>query len=323
MAALYPLKLSYVVKSPIWSGEKLKTGWSKRADGAIGESWELSVRKSERSKVLNGAFAGCTLYELIERFGADITGKSSSPADFPLLIKLIDAADDLSVQVHPDDEYAARVENDRGKTEMWYIVEANEGAQIVYGLREGADAHALADAVERGDVASALNFVTVHAGETYFIPAGLLHAIGKGILIAEVQQNCDLTYRVYDYGRLGADGKPRELHTEKALEVTRVFSDAEIDAIRYSRASGEHSESLLADCDFFRVERLTLTGGEERAIENGGRFCHILVLGGSGAITHGGASYPFSKGDSYFIPASLCGVGAIGDTSLLISFSAD
>lgn len=164
---------------------------------------------------------------------------------FPLLIKFIDAADRLSVQVHPDDAYAARVENGVGKTEMWYVIDAAPGAQLVMGLSDGKTPDDLrAEARSGGDVSDCLRYVPVSAGDCFFIPSGMVHAIGSGILIAEIQQNCDLTYRVWDYGRLGKDGKPRELHTEKACDVIRSFTDGEVEAERFESLAGDGKTCL-------------------------------------------------------------------------------
>ena len=293
--ALYPLKLSAVTKSPIWGGTRLPREWGKRADAAtVGESWELTVRQGENSVVQNGPLAGKTLAEVLR-------GAGLLSGEFPLLVKLIDAADALSIQVHPDDEYAARVEHDRGKTEMGYIVEADEGSEIVCGTAGGATRDDLAAAVRENDPLRVLKARKVRAGETYFIPAGLPHAIGRGILIAEIQQNCDLTYRVYDYDRLGADGAPRALHIDKALDVVRPFTDKEIAALRFSRASEDLAGGeVLADCAYFRVERLQTSGAH--TLPGCGKWRHLLCLAGSAALVLNGASYPIEKGDSYFLP---------------------
>ena len=321
MEKLYPLKLSCVLKSPIWSGEKLKNGWGKHSDSPIGESWELSVRKNENSVVENGSLSGRTLASIIDEYGPRITAGAFTSKDFPLLVKLIDAGDDLSVQVHPNDDYAARVEADRGKTEMWYIVEADEGARIVFGLGDGATKEELSKALTSDEperLYSALRYIPVKADETYFIPAGLPHAIGKGILIAEIQQNCDLTYRVYDYGRLGLDGKPRELHVKKALDVIRDFEPQEIEAIRFSRKNDEAKcGTLLADCEFFRVLKLDIDG--TLTLKNDGKMLHLLVLGGNGAILHGSLEYPLERGSSYLLPAELSDITLRGSFSAVLS----
>ncbi len=317
---LYPLLLCGVTKAPIWGGTRLLTDYAKLAEGdTVGESWELTVRRDEVSRVQNGAYAGEALNTLIDRFGDDITGGDFGSGNFPLLIKLIDAADRLSVQVHPDDTYAAEVENDRGKTEMWYIVDAEPDAEIICGLADGVGAAEFAAAVAEGNIDRALKHQPVKVGETYFIPAGLAHAIGKGILIAEIQQNCDLTYRVYDYDRRDANGNLRELHVKKALDVTRPFTEAEIDAIRYERAEkSEINDDLLAACAFFRVERLCIQG-ESREIARKGVMRHLLVLTDGLTLTYDGAVYQTKKGESWLIPASLENITLAGEGIALLS----
>ncbi len=321
MNKLYPLFLSGVTKSPIWGGTRLPREWNKCApDGSsVGESWELTVRQKEMSVIQNGTLAGKTVGEILRDHPDELMGRSSLPnGAFPLLIKFIDAADRLSVQVHPDDAYAARVENDRGKTEMWYIVDADEDTEIICGLSDGIDNAAFVSALQKGELMSALKTQKVRAGETYFIPAGLPHAIGKGILIAEIQQNCDLTYRVYDYDRRQADGSLRELHIEKACDVIRPFNENEIDAIRYSRALPASREDVLADCDYFRVEKLNLCQNAHRLSQNG-YLCHLLCIAGDGTIECDGTTYSFSRGESILLPACLDNVTLTGVGTVLIS----
>ncbi len=319
MIKLYPLHLRGVTKSPIWGGTRLLRDWSKTSEAStVGESWELTVREKEKCIIENGELHGKTLDEAIALLGDALTGGGFGAEDFPLLIKLIDAEDDLSVQVHPDDAYAARVENDRGKTEMWYIVDAAPGAELICGLADGVMQKDYASAVKSGDVMSALKRQPVAVGETYFIPAGLPHAIGKGILIAEIQQNCDRTYRVYDYGRRQPDGSLRELHVEKALDVIRPFSESEIEAIRYAKASaGFDRTRLLAHCEFFRVEKLTV-GGEATPIPGGG-MRHLLCLCGQADLSWNGEVYTVKKGESWLLPAALADVTVTGDATLLVS----
>ena len=321
MKKLYPLFLLGVTKSPIWGGTRLPREWNKCAPNGsiVGESWELTVREQEMSTVQNGTLSGMTIGELLQSNAETLMGKSTmTGGEFPLLVKFIDAADRLSVQVHPDDSYAARVENDRGKTEMWYIVDADENAEIICGLADGIDNAAFCEALQKGELMSALKTQKVHAGETYFIPAGLPHAIGKGILIAEIQQNCDLTYRVYDYDRRGADGSLRQLHIDKACDVIRSFSDNEIDAIRYSRGLPASRDAVLADCEYFRVEKLDLHENTHTLHKND-YLHHLLITQGDGIIECDGLVYPFHRGDSILLPASLEDVTLQGNATVLVS----
>lgn len=318
---LYPMKLLGVTKSPIWGGTRLCREYGKQSSAkTVGESWELTVRRDEISTVENGVFSGKGLDEVIGLCGRDVTGGDFGVSDFPLLVKLIDADDRLSVQVHPDDVYAARVENDRGKTEMWYIVDAAEGAEIICGLADGVDSKDFAKAVAEGRVESVLRHLPVAAGEAYFIPAGLAHAIGKGILIAEIQQNCDLTYRVYDYCRRDADGKLRELHIERALDVTRPFCEDEINAVRFSQARGEErdQDELLAACDFFRVKKIELCK-DTRELGRRGVMQHLLLLSDGLTLHCDGVMYPTKKGESWLLPAALDGALLVGEGSALLT----
>lgn len=306
----YPLLLEPVTKAPIWGGTRLLTQWGiPSSSPTIGEAWVLSVRKEEQNVIKNGEWKGRNIGEVIAQYGA-------SEKDFPLLVKLLDAKDDLSVQVHPDDDYAARVENDRGKTEMWHILEAEPDSELIMGLKEGVTSADFAAAVREGKTELVLNHIRVHAGETYFIPAGMPHAIGKGILLAEIQQNCDLTYRIWDYNRLGKDGKPRALHVEKALDVVRPFAPEDVERLRYQSAPEADRKKVLAACPQFRVERLEIAGSKELRLPKG--VCHLLCVAGEGSLNCDGVIYPFRRGDSYLLPPeSKILIG--GETTLLLS----
>ena len=217
-----PFELIPPIKDYIWGGTKLREEFGKESGlERLAESWELSCHKDGVSVISGGEFDGMTLSEFVEEH-PEALGKNCGRFEFfPVLIKLIDARDDLSVQVHPDDDYAMRVEGGYGKTEVWYVIDCEEGAELIYGFAEETDSDTFRRAIEEGTLLDIVNRVPVKKGDVFFIEAGTLHAIGKGILIAEIQQNSNTTYRVYDYGRLGADGKPRELHIDKALDVTR------------------------------------------------------------------------------------------------------
>ncbi len=295
----YPLKLSAVFKEIIWGGTRLKEEYGKVCDlDKLAESWELTVRPDGMNVITNGEYAGMTLGEYL---GEEAKG-------FPLLIKLIDACDKLSIQVHPNDEYAMKNEGEYGKTEMWYIVDALPGSKLVYGL-SGYDPDTFRKALADGECEKYLNYVDVKKGDVFFIPSGCVHAIGAGILIAEIQQSSNVTYRVYDYMRRGKDGKLRELHVDKALDVIVDYKPEEIEKIRYSCG---HHESCLADCKYFRVDRYT--GGDVTLdAENG--FVHILCLDGKAEAN--GVS--FSKGESIFLPAGLGKVKVSGSSFDIIT----
>ena len=218
------LKLKPVFKDYIWGGNRLETdygfqtGLEKTAEG-----WMLACHKDGMNTIEGGQFDGRTLQSVLDEIGLEkIAGKNCMKFPyFPVLIKLIDAYDNLSIQVHPDDEYARRVENEFGKTEIWYVLDAIDNAELIYGFKESISADEFRKAIENNTLLDKLNSVKVHRGDLFFIEAGTVHAIGKGALIAEIQQNSNCTYRVYDYGRVGHDGKPRELHIDKAAAEIR------------------------------------------------------------------------------------------------------
>lgn len=316
----YPLKLTYTAKTALWAGKRLKEEFGKQSEfDTVSETWELSVRKDEMARIIGGEAEGMTLAEYFAEVGYScVTPDYSENERFPLLVKLIDANDILSVQVHPDDAYAGSVENDSGKTEMWYIVDALEGATLVYGLKDGATKEDFALAVKENRIGDVMNHVPVKAGETYFIPAGMLHAIGAGILIAEIQQNSDLTYRVYDFDRVGADGKLRPLHVDKALAVTRPYAESEVDAIRFACGREGREGELLAASEYFKVERLKLEG-EATVTANKDSFVSLICLEGECLMTFDGESYTVTKGDSYFLPAGMGEVTLNGNADMIIS----
>lgn len=304
---LYPLRLRCMPKAAIWGGRRL-TAYGKTSTAEnIAETWELACRDKENAVIENGPLSGMPLRDYFATYGRGPLGKAVKDSSFPLLIKLIDARENLSVQVHPDDGYAARVENDKGKTEMWHILEAAPGASIIYGLADGKSADDFRRAVAEGNFAPLLRQVSVKPGDTFFIPSGMVHAIGAGVLLAEIQQNSDLTYRVYDYDRRDATGKTRPLHLEKAMDVIRPFTKEEVENIRFSGA-GEKSPGLLADCPYFRVRLLSgaQTEGETLYVTEE-RFAHLLCVAGGATLTSRGEEYPLRKGDSLLLPAGLGG----------------
>lgn len=295
------MKLNAPCKDYLWGGTRLRDEYGKISDKEkIAESWELSCHKDGQSVIANGAHAGKTLSEYIEINGRGVLGRNAEKFEyFPILIKLIDAKDNLSVQVHPENEYALRVEGEYGKTEMWYIVDCDEGAELLYGFKKPITREEFARRIRENTLLEVTNNVPVHKGDVFFIEAGTLHAIGKGILIAEIQQNSNTTYRIYDYGRVGADGKPRELHIEKACEVTKL-----IPPTRPTKPMGApvqkdgYTETLLASCEYFTVRRLDVLGQAALTADESS-FLSLLALDGS--FTVGGVS--LKKGESCFIPA--------------------
>lgn len=284
MKNVYKLVPEY--KDYLWGGEKLKTDYGKQTDKTpCAESWELSLNPHGLTKVEDGK----TLAEVLT---PEKTGKNCEKFEFfPVLIKFIDAKQNLSVQVHPSDDYALKYENSYGKTESWYIVDAEEGAGIYCGFKRDTNKEEFLQSLASGEVENLLNFIPVKKGDCYFIPSGTVHAIGAGCLILEIQQNSDLTYRVYDYNRRGADGKLRELHVDKAVKVIN-FNKYEPKLF----ASGENPR-VITECDYFRSRELVLNGGFTE--KNANSFTCVTVTDGSGEIN----GEKFVKGDSFFVCA--------------------
>lgn len=290
-----PLKLGMITKKIIWGGERLAREYGKGTPGEkIAESWELTDRADGVNTIVGGTFDGMLLSDYLNAHKDEVK-KGWDGERFPLLIKLIDAEADLSIQVHPDDEYAAAHTTDLGKTEMWYIVDAAPDARIIYGLKKKYSAAEVRAAIENGTLEELMNYVPVKKGETYFIPSGMVHAICRGILIAEIQQNSNITYRVYDYNRRGADGKLRELHVDDALAVIDKIEDPSA-----VRADANEELGIIAKCGYFTVyhfeKAFTMTATEES-------FVHLLCLGGEAVITWNGGEMNIKKGESVYIPA--------------------
>ena len=222
---LYPLQLVPAFQDYLWGGTKLREVYHKAAPAEwqnVAEAWEVSTHPHGLSTIANGKFAGQTLQTYLELAGPKVLGKRFTQANLPILVKIIDAADNLSIQVHPFDDYARKYENSPGKTEMWYVLDADEKAFIYYGFKKIISADEFERRIKDNTLLSVLRKVKLSKGDVFMIPAGTIHAIGKGLLVLEVQQCCDLTYRVYDYARRDKDGNLRELHIEKALDVTHL-----------------------------------------------------------------------------------------------------
>lgn len=291
------LKLKPSCKDYLWGGHRLVEEYGKEYDGEIlAETWELSCHPDGPSMIVNGAYAGKTLEEYIEAEGKQVLGTNCRRfRDFPILTKFIDAKQDLSIQVHPDNRYALKNEGQYGKTEMWYVVDAGKEAFLYYGFKKEVSKEEFARRIREDTLLEVLNAVPVQKGDVLFIESGTIHAIGKDILIAEIQQNSNVTYRVYDYGRVGKDGKKRDLHIEKAIAVTN-----RVPLIK-SRSSYPH----VADCDYFTVDKLNLDGRMMCRVEgtvSEESFVSILILDGEGVVSCGN-KVSYQKGDSLFLPA--------------------
>jgi mannose-6-phosphate isomerase len=287
MTISYPVRLNYVYKEAVWGGSRMKTILGLDSDlPHQAEGWALTVRDDGENTLAQGKFTGTLLS------AADPSAKKE---DFPLLIKYIDAGDKLSIQVHP------------AKTEFWYIVDCAPDSWLIYGQNGDYSEEQLREALGRGELESCLRRQPVKPGECYFIPTGLTHAIGDNILIAEIQENSNITYRVYDYDRPGIDGRPRELHTDKAFSVMKNFSEEELESLRFSvpyelPEEQKETSAVLASCNEFTVVKHSLTEplANPLAIKAGGEFSHLLIIGGEGAIN----GEPCKSGESWYIPAA-------------------
>lgn len=312
------LKLKPVLKDYLWGGQKLKKDFGFESElEKVAEGWMLSCHKDGMNLIENGEYAGRTLESVIEQEGKEtIVGTRSLDFPyFPVLIKLIDAKDNLSIQVHPDNEYAQRVENEFGKTEIWYVLDADEDAKLIYGFKEKITSDEFKKAIEENTLMDVLNVVNVKKGDLFFIEAGTVHAIGKGTLIAEIQQNSNSTYRVYDYGRVGTDGKPRELHIKKAVDVS-ITEPAKHKTNPMGEAIDckDYVSTLLTECDLFTVHHYDVRKKIELET-NEKTFHHILVVNGNGKINE----IPFKKGDSFFVPANFGKYTICGEAEIIIT----
>jgi len=309
---LYPLKFSPILKDKIWGGTKLKSLFNKQAEtDKLGESWELSGYEGDESVVTNGFLAGNNLTELIEIYMGELIGDSifdQFGLSFPLLFKLIDANDNLSIQVHPGDEVAAERHNSFGKTEMWYVVDADQGSELIIGFTEECSRETYLKAMEEDRVEDLLHKVPVTKGDVFFIPAGRVHAIGKGVVVAEIQQSSDITYRIYDYKRKDDNGNERELHTEEALDVIDFEASKQPKTV-YTPLLNETTP--LITCDYFTTNLLRFNKQIDRQYAKIDSFVAYMCLEGNFTIEFEGDKTEVSKGDTVLIPAS------IDDLSLL------
>ena len=230
--------------------------------------------------------------------------KGKDCQNFPIMIKLIDAKDNLSVQVHPDDAYALKNEGELGKTEMWYIIDAEPGAELLYGIEKEITRQELADSLKNGTITEICHHAPVKKGDVFFIPAGTIHAIGKGILLAEVQENSNTTYRLYDYGRLGNDGKPRQLHVQQGTEVCSLKPLPLVDKRQQAALSSDCTAELLVSCEYFNTYSIELSGANHLKADNES-FHTFTVLEGNLVLTHQGEKLPMDAGQSVFLPANM------------------
>lgn len=303
-------KLKPACKDYLWGGHKLVDDYNVDYDGEIcSEAWVLSAHKDGLSIITNGTYEGKTIPEVVEAKGAEILGVNCQKyKDFPILIKLIDAKKALSIQVHPDDAYALEHENQYGKTEMWYILEAEEGAYLYQGFEKEISKEEFEQRIKENTLTEVLHKEYVKPGDVIFISPGTLHSIGAGLVIAEIQQSSNVTYRIYDFGRVGADGKPRQLHIQQSIDVTRLERPEKY------KSPDEH----MVSCEFFCVDSIEIGASKEYTFNVDDKsFINILVTDGEGTVTTSDESIKVRKGDSLFIEASTGDVKISGDIKIV------
>lgn len=299
------VKLTPSVADNIWGGTRLITEYGIKTDkNPAAEAWVLSCHPAGPSTIQNGEYSGKTLQEAYLA-NKSICGKKGDRFEyFPLLIKFIDAKQNLSIQVHPDDEYAMRVEGEYGKTEAWYILDCEPDAELILGFKKEISVEEFKKAAQSDEMMNICNHIKVKRGDMFFIESGTMHAICKGILLAEVQQNSNTTYRIYDYGRLGNDGKPRELHVDKAADVTNLCPPSIPAASERKTEKFEYATlAELTSCELFTVYILNVDGKYATTADDLS-FVSLLCLDGSGNVKCGETVLSFVKGESIFIPAA-------------------
>lgn len=313
---MYPLLLKAPIKDYLWGGNRLVNEYGfESKNQRIAEAWMLACNKDLNSVVKNGEFSGETLNEVINKWGKSALGvKAQSFECFPISIKLIDAKDRLPIYVHPDDEYALFNEGEHGKTEMWYVIDCDADSKLIYGFNQNISQGEFLERLNNNNLSPVCNYVQVKKGDVFFIEPGTMHALGKGILIAEVQQNSSTTYRISDYGRPGIDGKPQKLHIKQALEVTKTQKPTKPygnvgDVTLYPFGTVKE----LASCEYFTTEIINLDGNV--GVYDNESFISLVILDGEVTLSYTGGMMKLKKGDSVFIPAMLkirlCGTAQI------------
>jgi len=316
---IYPLQFEPILKERIWGGEKLQTVLNKPITSKItGESWELSTVEGDVSVVANGELKGKSLTELITELPNEILGTAVYKRfgkQFPLLFKYLDAREDLSIQVHPNDKLAKERHNSFGKTEMWYVMQADHDARIIVGFKEDSSKEEYVENLNNKSLISILDDIKVKAGDVFFLETGTVHAIGAGLVVAEIQQTSDITYRLYDFDRKDAQGNTRELHVDLAL-----------DAINYNKVDTykkyektENESNVIVDCPYFTTNFIPLNG-EKKVAKNGECFTVLMCIDGDFAIKIENEIYQYKKGDTILIPAVIKTFALSGTASILEVF---
>lgn len=302
---MHPLKFNPILKERLWGGTKLKDVLGKPIENDItGESWELSTVPGDISVVSNGDLAGASLQDLIEKDPEGVLGKSVYKrfgTDFPILIKFIDAKQDLSIQLHPNDELAKKRHNSFGKTEMWYVMDADDDASLIVGFNKDVSKEEYAKSIENDTLLDLLNYEKVKEGDTFFINTGKIHAIGAGVLLAEIQQTSDVTYRVFDFNRKDKNGNLRELHTEQALDAIDYNKK---DDFKVEYKNDKNTVNDMVDCPYFKTDFLDLNSDLTQDVTDRDSFTIFMCVGGSATIANENGSVEIKKGETTLLPAA-------------------
>lgn len=315
---LYPIKFLPILKDKIWGGQKLKTILNKQSDlPNIGESWEISDVEGDTSIVSNGSLKGQSLKQLLETYKSGLIGIQNYRIfkdKFPLLIKFIDAKEDLSIQLHPNDELAAKRHNSFGKTEMWYVFQADEDSNLIVGFNQDMTPETYLKHLKNKTLTQILNFDKVKTGDTYFIEVGRVHAIGAGVMVAEIQQTSDITYRVYDWDRVDADGNERELHNDLAIDAID-FNMPDNFRVTYNKTENHSNE--MVSCPYFTTNYLKLNTTLQKANHHDS-FIIYMCVDGEAEITANGFSESIKKGETILLPAAIENYEIASDNATLL-----
>lgn len=311
---MYPIKFENLYYKKIWGGRDLESFRDNLPSGDIGESWDIACHENGMGIVANGSLKGKTFKEIIDIYGEEILGKDSKNKEFPLLVKLINSKDKLSVQVHPNDDYAKRVENSLGKTEAWYVVDAKPYSSLIVGTKN-CDKEIFEKAIKDNEIEKYLNKINVKKGDCFLIKSGMVHAICEGVIIAEIQQSSDITYRIYDYGR------PREIHVEKSLDVINFSLSTINEGERDLKKFNGYEKGILCFSEYFTIEKYIISEKVEESSDLN-KFYIFTCVEGNGHIKCKNISHvSISKGDSILIPASLGEYSIEGELTLLKSYA--
>tara|TARA_R110002049_G_scaffold175528_1_gene342821 strand:- start:225 stop:1196 length:972 start_codon:yes stop_codon:yes gene_type:complete len=317
---LYPLKFEPLYKYRLWGGDKLKTHLNKTyEDDSIGESWEISDVKGDETKVLNGALKGQTLKQLIQAFKGDFVGESvynNFDEDFPLLIKFIDAKSPLSIQVHPSNELAKERHNSFGKNEMWYVMQADKDAELIVGFDAEMNKNDYQKHLEDNTILEVMHHEKVSKGDTFYIPTGRVHAIGAGVLLAEIQQTSDVTYRIYDYKRVDATtGKERELHTELAIDA---IDFKYYENVKTNYDSNVNATNKLVHSPYFKTNFIKIEGVLKKDYTNLDSFVIYMCVSGTLKLEYKNKVYTLNIGETLLLPASINKVDIIAKNAEIL-----